>query len=181
MGFLPRKIKIVSRKYDGQLRDEYESYLYSEDDDKIVTFSPPGTPYFWQKQGAWMTAPDGLIETYFKHAWYNVWHICEQNSHVNRMYINIAMPATLQDDLLTWIDLDLDLRVHMDGSLELLDEDEFQENLLAMHYPPAVVAQAYAACDHLKACYASALYPFTLAEHYALYASIKQNLARHGR
>ena len=170
-----RKIKIVSRKYDGRLRDEYESYLYSEDAEKVVTFSPPGTPYFWQKQNAWLTSTDGLLEVYYKQAWYNVWHICEQNSHANRMYINIAMPAILQDGVLTWTDLDLDLRVHMDGSLELLDEDEFQENLIAMHYPPAVIAQAYAACDHLKACYAGTRYPFTHVEHCALYASIKQN------
>ncbi len=169
-----RKIKIVSRKYDGRLRDEYESYLYSEDEEKVVTFSPPGTPYFWQKKNVWLTATDGLIELYFKQAWYNVWHIGEQNSRVNRMYINIATPAILQDGVLTWTDLDLDLRVHMDGSLELLDEDEFQENRAVMHYPPAVVAQAYAACDHLKALYARDLYPFTHAEHCALYESIKQ-------
>ncbi len=173
-----RKIKIVSRKYDGRLRDEYESYLYSEDAEKVITFSPPGTPYFWQKQNAWLTSTDGLLEIYFKQAWYNVWHICEQNSQVNRMYINIAMPASLQDNVLTWTDLDLDLRLQMDGSLTLLDEDEFQENIVAMHYSPEVIAQAYAACEQLKACYAGKRYPFTHAEHCALYASIKQNLVR---
>lgn len=169
-----QKIKIVSRKYNRSLRDEYESYLYHEDADKIVTFSPPGTPYFWQKKNAWFTAPDGLIETYFKQAWYNVWHICEQNSNVNRIYINIATPALLQDNVLTWTDLDLDLRVHMDGSLELVDEAEFQENSLTMAYPPELVAQAHAACEQLTAAYAQNLYPFTHADHCALYQLIKQ-------
>lgn len=168
-----RKIKIISRKYNGRLRDEYEAYLYSEDSEKLTIFAPPGTLSFSPKQGAWSAAPDGLLELYFKDKWYNVWHICEQNSQINHIYANIAMPATMQKDVLTWIDLDLDLRVHLDGSLELLDEDEFVENSVRFAYPPSVVAQARAAVDELTRCYQQQQFPFNHAEQVARYAEIK--------
>lgn len=168
-----RKIKIVSQKYDGTPRDTYESHLYAEDEAMIVVASPPGTPYYYHKKQAWFTSEDGLLEFYFKHKWYNIWHICEQNSGINQMYANITMPAAFQDDVLTWIDLDLDLRVHLDGSLELLDEDEFMENSALFAYPHAVIAQARAAVDELTVCYQQQRFPFNHTEQVALYAQIK--------
>jgi len=169
-----RKIKVVSQKYNGALRDEGESYLYHADETTIIAVTPPGTPYFHHKKGAWFTTEDGSIDLYFTHQWYNVWHICEQHSQINRIYANITMPATWQADCLIWIDLDLDLRVHLNGSLELLDEDEFLENSRRMNYPSDVVAQARAAVLELQTCHATGAYPFNYDEQVALYTSIKQ-------
>lgn len=36
-----RKVKVVSKKYNGALREEYETYLYAETDETITLFSPP--------------------------------------------------------------------------------------------------------------------------------------------
>ncbi|MBX3014219.1 MAG: DUF402 domain-containing protein [Caldilineaceae bacterium] len=171
-----RKIKIVSKKYNGTLRDVYESYLYAEDDTMLVTVSPPGTPYYYHKKQAWFTSEDGLLELYFKNKWYNIWHIGEQNSGINRIYANIALPATFQDDVLTWVDLDLDLRIHVDDRLELLDEDEFVENSALWAYPPVVVEQARAAVAELVQCYAHHAFPLNHAVQVALYATIKARL-----
>ncbi|MEZ4726786.1 MAG: DUF402 domain-containing protein [Caldilineaceae bacterium] len=171
-----RRIKIVSKKYNGTLRDEYESYLYAEDETMIVTLSPPGTPYYYHKKQGWFAAEDGLLEFYFKQKWYNVWHICEQNSGINRIYANIAMPATFQDDVLTWVDLDLDLRVYLDNSIELLDEDEFLENSTLWAYPSAVVEQARAAVAELLAGYQQRVFPLSHAAQVALYERIKATI-----
>jgi len=173
-----QKIKIISRKYNGGLRDEYEAYLYSEDIEKFMLFVPPGTLSFSPKKAAWSAAPDGLLELYFKQKWYNVWHICEQNSQINHIYANIALPATFQANVLTWVDLDLDLRVHLDGSLELLDEDEFVENGARFAYPPSVIKEARAAVDELTACYQQQRFPFNHVEQVALYRQIKATMVR---
>ena len=169
-----RKIWVRSQKYDGTLRDEQESYLYAEDAASIMLVTPPGTAYFHHRKQAWFTGEDGSLDFYFKHKWYNVWHICEQHSQINCIYANITLPATWQADCLTWIDLDLDLRVHLDGSLELLDEDEFLENSRRMNYPSDVVAHARAAVVELQTCHATGAYPFNHHEQVVLYASIQQ-------
>ena len=62
-----RTIRIVSRKYDGTLRDEYEAFLYAEDDERLVVYVPVGTMSFNRRTQALVAAPDGLLEIYFKH------------------------------------------------------------------------------------------------------------------
>jgi hypothetical protein len=39
-------IRIISRKYDGRLRDEYEALLYPEDHERLVVYAPVGTMSF---------------------------------------------------------------------------------------------------------------------------------------
>jgi len=57
-----RKVRAVSRKYDGSLRHEYETLLVAESDEAIVLFSEPGLPYFYHREAAWFEAPNGLLE-----------------------------------------------------------------------------------------------------------------------
>jgi len=82
-------IRIVSRKYDGRLRDDYEAFLYAEDAERLVVYAPVGTLSYDRRKQTWVAAPDGLLEIYFKARWYNVWHICEQTSNMNQMYSNL--------------------------------------------------------------------------------------------
>ena len=144
-----RRIKVISKKYDNSYRDEYEAYLYSEEDEIFIVLSPPGTRYYDHRKEAWFEAPDGLLEIYFKEKWYNVWHICEQNSKRNMIYANICMPAVLQGNVLEWVDLDLDLCVHMNGTIELLDEKEFERNIRQLGYSRWIINNARAACDEV--------------------------------
>jgi protein associated with RNAse G/E len=123
-----KQVRVVSKKYDGSLRDEYESYMVSETPDTITLLSPPALRYWDYRKVASFESPDGLIELYFKNKWYNVLHICEQVSNLNLIYVNIALPATLSENCLEWIDLDLDYRVHLDNTVERLDQNEFEEN-----------------------------------------------------
>ena len=169
-----RQVKVVSKKYDGSLRDEYETRLVAETDETIVLFSPPGLPYFDHRKGGWFETPDGLLEIYPKHRWYNVWHIGEQNSHTNLMYINIALPATLQGDVVQWTDLDLDYRVHLHGSVERLDQLEFEQNTQRMGYPPDLIEQVEAACREVEAGLVARIFPFDHARQVERYQRIKQ-------
>jgi protein associated with RNAse G/E len=168
-----RKISIVSSKYDGSLRDEYAAYLYAEDAERLVVYTPPGTLSYDHRKQAWSAAPDGLLELYFKARWYTVWHICEQTSNVNQIYTHISMPATLTATGIEWVDLDLDYRVHLDGSIERLDEHEYREHMATMGYPADVHAQVQAACSEVEARYQARAYPFNHAEQVALYQQIK--------
>jgi protein associated with RNAse G/E len=121
-----RTITIRSRKYDGTLRDEYEACLYAEAADTCIVYAPPGTLSYDHRKHAACTTPDGLLELYFKTRWYTVWHICEQHSNVNAMYIHVSLPAAVTATSIEWIDVDIDYRVHLDGRIERLDEDEYQ-------------------------------------------------------
>ena len=58
------KVTVVSKKFDGTLRDEYETYLVSETDEMITLFSPPKLRYWDHRKGAWFETDDGLITLY---------------------------------------------------------------------------------------------------------------------
>ena len=172
-----RTIRIVSRKYDGTLRDEYEAFLYAEDDERLVVYVPVGTMSFDRRTQAWVAAPDGLLEIYFKARWYNVWHICEQTSNVNQMYSNLSIPAIRTTNSIEWVDLDLDYRVHMDGRIERLDEEEYRTHVVSMDYSLDVQAYVQAACAEIEALYQQRADPFNHAAQLALYQQIKRQAA----
>ena len=156
-----KTIKAISKKYDGSLRDKSEELLLvTQDSDTIVLLMPPGTKEYSYRQQAWVTADDGLLQIFFTNRWYNVWHIAEQKSNFNHLYANIAMPAHWVKGVLEWVDLDLDIRMHMDGSIEVLDEDEFVYNQIQMQYPQEVVTKARAATEEALHLLQHGLYPF---------------------
>ena len=171
-----RKVQVRSRKYDGSLRDAYETDLYAETDEAVTLCAWPGFPYWHARRREWLTAPDGLIEIFLKRKWYNVVHITEQVSNTNLMYVNIALPATLQGGVLEWTDLDLDYRVHMDGRVERLDQDEFDENAQRMGYPPDLIARAYAACREVEAGLAQRAFPFDYEREVEVYNQLKRRV-----
>jgi protein associated with RNAse G/E len=180
-----RKVRVLSRKYDGSLRDECETCLHAETDAAVTLFCPPGLLSWDHRKAAWQTAPDGALEIYFKRRWYHVWHICEQTSNLNLMYIHIAMPATfqtacldrVQTRCLEWTDLDLDYRVHPDNSVEQLDQDEFERNAQRMGYPPGLIEQVRLACREVESLLAGRTYPFDHARQVDLYRRIKEELS----
>ena len=83
------------------------------------------------------------------------------------------MPATVTAPGIEWVDLDLDFRVHLDGSMERLDEQEYLANKANMGYPAEVHNQVQAACAEVEALYSKRAYPFDHAEQVALYQQIK--------
>jgi protein associated with RNAse G/E len=171
-----RKVRVLSRKYDGSLRHEYQTHLHAETDDTITLFCLPGLPSWDHRKAAWLDAPDGLIEIYSKRCWYHVWHVCEQRSNRNRIYVHIGMPATLQTGCLTWTDLDLDYRVHLDNSVERLDQDEYACNAQRLDYPDELKEQVGHACREVESLLASRAFPFDHERQVALYRRIKESL-----
>ena len=64
------KIKVISKKYDGSLRDSYSAYLVEEIEDFIVFFIRPGMQTWDYRKNAQLTDVDGIIEIHFKTKWF---------------------------------------------------------------------------------------------------------------
>src|SRR5262245_65921153 len=84
------KVKVISKKYDGSLRDEYESHLYAESDETIILFSEPGLRYLDHRKAAWFEGKDGLLEIYIKRRWYKVWQFRVILCNIDIIFIYIA-------------------------------------------------------------------------------------------
>jgi predicted RNA-binding protein associated with RNAse of E/G family len=64
-------------------------------------------------------------ERFFAGRWYNIFEICTSDGHLQGWYCNIARPPRITTEEVVAEDLALDLWVAADGTMQVLDEDEF--------------------------------------------------------
>jgi predicted RNA-binding protein associated with RNAse of E/G family len=68
------------------------------------------------------------------------------------VYVDLSTVSEWRGDLVTMVDLDLDVVRHRNGgTAELLDEDEFAEHRVAFGYPDLVVGAATTTAEKLMA------------------------------
>ena len=154
-----RPITVISKKYDGTTRETYTGQLLEREGPMIRIQVSAGTPISRGIDRPAMVADDG-IEMYFTNRWYNVWHFVEHGINRYLWYSNIAMPAKFDGMTLQWIDLDLDVSCHLDGSIHVLDYDEFLDNHCKMDYPNHIVERALAALDEVTQLGEAGAFPF---------------------
>ncbi|MEM8487353.1 MAG: DUF402 domain-containing protein [Bacteroidota bacterium] len=151
---------VESRKYDGSLRSSSKHAYVVRTSRSVDLFSSPGTPFFYHVSNEERYNENGLIELYLPGKWFNVMHIFEHISHQCAMYINLAMPPEIETDRLSWVDMDLDYRVDLDGSIELVDEEEFQAHAELWRYPDDLQQQIRAEAKKLPALIEAGNFPF---------------------
>lgn len=76
------------------------------------------------------------------------------------VYVDIATPATWDGDVVTSVDLDLDVIRGATGRTWVDDEDEFAEHRVTLDYPEDLVAGALEVCPHVLDAVESAAAPF---------------------
>ncbi len=172
------KVQIISKKYDGTLRDRCESFLCREDEEGWVVYTPPGTDNYDHRHRSHAEVSDGILGLYFKARWYVVWHICEQNLNINRAYAHLSTPTRMTENGLEWVDLDLDYRIHLDGRLERLDEEEYEQNREVMGYPLELSDRVKETCKEIEALYGERAFPFNHDEQVALYRLIERKAVK---
>jgi hypothetical protein len=91
-------------------------------------------------------------------AWVAAWHGPAHRTLA--MYIDVTSVPVRRDGLVEAVDLDLDVVRRWDGTVGLLDEDEFDEHQLLYGYPAEVIAQARATADELLDQVARRVEPF---------------------
>jgi uncharacterized protein len=77
-------------------------------------------------EGLLMARGDRFIEFYSTRAWFNIFEVHDHaNGALKGWYCNICRPAEMQEGLLSYIDLALDLVVFPDGRRIVLDEEDY--------------------------------------------------------
>jgi protein associated with RNAse G/E len=71
---------------------------------------------------------DRFVETFYRDKWYNIFEIYDRDDRrLKGWYCNIGMPAVIEDDSVSYVDLALDLWISADGKQTVLDEEELEE------------------------------------------------------
>lgn len=89
------------------------------------------------------------LEYYWLDRWYNVFRFAQPDGTLRNYYCNVNVPPTLEQDILSYVDLDLDLLVDPDFSYRILDVEDFEENARRYGYSAEVQNNARQAVNEL--------------------------------
>ena len=106
--------------------------------------------------------PSGTIsyEYYWTDRWFNVFRFLLPDGGLRNYYCNVNLPPTLENGVLDYVDLDIDVVIWPDGSHNILDMDEFEENATVFGYPSEVRAKALDSLAELIATKDERKFPF---------------------
>jgi protein associated with RNAse G/E len=88
-------------------------------------------------------------EYFWTDRWYSVFRFRQPEGVLRNYYCNVNTPPRLDDSVLSFIDLDIDVLVAPDFSHQILDEDEFETHAALFNYPPEFRRRAHEALDEI--------------------------------
>ena len=140
-------MRIHKCDHRGQPRVSYDGELIAHDGPRITlrarwTLPARTLPYVTLEPG------DVFIETFYTDRWYNVFEIHGPDGTLKGWYADICRPARLEGDALSWDDLALDIWMDPDGTMQILDQEEFAQVLREL--PPTEAASARGAVPALQ-------------------------------
>lgn len=83
----------------------------------------------------WVSRVPG-VSFFIPGQWYNIVALIEATGI--RYYCNVASPPYFSGNTLTYIDYDLDVIVQIDGSRQIVDQDEYERHQAIYHYSGTV-------------------------------------------
>ena len=120
------RVKSQKKNLAGDVVYEYEGDEIRRDANSIVIearFTREDMPYM----GIVLKKDDRFVEYYYTDRWYNIFAIYDRDDGALKgWYCNIGKPAVIEDGVVSYVDLALDLWVSTDGTQTVLDEDEFE-------------------------------------------------------
>lgn len=136
-----RQITINSRKYDGHIRRTWPGGLISQSEEMLVVVGQFREDVQHDDLGL---IKQGTVsfEHFWVDRWYNIFRFHEPDGQLRNYYCNITMPPTFADDVIDYVDLDLDVIVWPEKGYEVLDRDDLEKNAIKYGYPEEVVANA---------------------------------------
>lgn len=120
-------IKVQKKNPAGEVTYQYEGTLLSRDEYSIkleALFDRADMPFM----DTVFKTGDLFIEYYYSDRWYNIFVIHDRDDgNIKGWYCNIGKPAVIEDGVVSYVDLALDLWVSTSGEQTVLDEDEFEQ------------------------------------------------------
>jgi predicted RNA-binding protein associated with RNAse of E/G family len=150
------RIKVQKKNPAGEVTYEYEGMLLSRDEHVVTLealFDRADMPFM----DVVFKTGDRFVEYYYNDRWYNIFAIHDRDDgQIKGWYCNIGKPAEIEDGIVSYIDLALDLWVSADGKQTVLDEDEFK----ALNLTEELITGALNGLDELKDLFKSKNPPF---------------------
>jgi uncharacterized protein len=153
--------QILALKYDGRPHYTWPAVLLEDDGERLRLRSVIGGLLVHYTRGFQEPTrrPSDLI--FWRDRWYNVFMNLHDDGTIRNFYCNVAMPPSVEDHTIKFVDLDLDVQVFPDGTHRLLDRDEFDLHRVKYAYPDWVQERAEKAVNEILALFEAREGPFS--------------------
>jgi len=169
---MTKKITVQVYKYDGQLHYEWDAYLDERSDTYAILYEFPNRALTHHTRGKTFSFPTYSVEWIPFDEWFTVHIGIDHKGHL-QYYCNICLPPTYRDDIISFIDLDIDL-IREDGEWTVVDEDEFHLHRIKYNYPNEVIKHVLHTRDDILYRIEHKQYPFNgFLHHYVKKLSTK--------
>jgi protein associated with RNAse G/E len=110
------------------------------------------------------TIASGTLSTefYWLNRWYNVFRFSDPGSKLKSFYCNVNSPPSFDGNVLSYIDLDIDVLVQPDFSYQVLDLEDFENHARLYSYPTEVRENVRLALNELIRMVENRAFPFSL-------------------
>lgn len=126
-------VKINSRKFDGTIHRSWNARLVEKRNELLVFVGEFETEVKHRHLGV-IRRKTVSYEFYWINRGYNVFRFHEPDGELRNFYCNLNLPPFFENDVLDYVDLDVDVLVWKDFSVQILDLDEFEENAILFGY-----------------------------------------------
>ena len=124
-------IRVMCFKHDGSLHRIWDKAALIYEDEEKIMISNAKTLIRESDNRVWM-AKEPSLSIYYKNRWFNIMGIIR--SEGIHYYCNMATPCVVENDVIKYIDYDLDLVKTVKNEIKILDEDEYKVNKEKYHY-----------------------------------------------
>ena len=128
---LNQEMVIGAFKHNGKVhRTWYQTYLIEETDDYVAVGSTHS--FVIEADGRRWHAIEPAVSIFMKKRWFNV--VCMIKTTGINYYVNIASPSIIEDNVIKYIDYDLDFKVDSEYQIKTLDEYEYKKHKKLLNY-----------------------------------------------
>ena len=125
------KLEIHCYKHNGHLHRQWDEAVLLEKNKDYMVFGNNRTTVVDSDGQVWNTKEPAIL-FFFNNRWFNI--IGQLKDYGIYFYCNIATPFLIDENVIKYIDYDLDLRVFPTGSFKVLDRMEYKFHKRQMHY-----------------------------------------------
>ena len=154
-----QEIAVRVMKYDGTLHREWHARVAKRTESLLILDASFEEEVNHSQLGL-IRRGTVSVEYYWLDRWYNIFRFLEPDGSLRIFYCNVNMPPEFDGLALTYVDLDIDMVVFPDLSVEILDLDEFEDNALRYNYPAHIKSGARSALDELLSLIEARAFPF---------------------
>ncbi|MFZ0664783.1 MAG: DUF402 domain-containing protein [Acidimicrobiales bacterium] len=137
-------MEYTNEKWGGKPHYRGVVHVLGEDEFGTWLWGPGGRTIYRGDEVAFIGEYDTIILVPTEDWWTLSWPIAHPRM---TLYVNISTPAIWEKNRVVCIDLDLDVVQLIDGSVLIVDEDEFAEHQVLYDYPQDIIDGARKAAD----------------------------------